>query len=95
MNVFLFSWSAGVLGIVAVLVLGRLLGGPTVPDRVVALDTLNTLAVAIMVLLAVVYDSVVMVDVAVVYAALSFVTTLFIARYLEGGPERCAPSSCV
>ena len=85
MNVFLFSWSAGILGVVAVLVLGRLVGGPTIPDRVVALDTMNTLAVAIMILLAVVYDSVVMVDVAVVYAALSFVTTLFIARHLEGG----------
>jgi len=38
-----------------------------------------------MVLLAAVYDSVVMVDVAIVYAALSFVGTIFIARYLEGG----------
>ncbi|HOU32798.1 MAG TPA: monovalent cation/H+ antiporter complex subunit F [Synergistaceae bacterium] len=88
MNVFLFSWSAGILGVAAVLVLGRLVGGPTIPDRVVALDTMNTLAVAIMILLAVVYDSVVMVDVAVVYAALSFVTTLFIARHLEGGTGR-------
>ncbi|HQF91775.1 MAG TPA: monovalent cation/H+ antiporter complex subunit F [Synergistaceae bacterium] len=88
MNVFLFSWSAGILGVAAVLVLGRLMGGPTIPDRVVALDTMNTLAVAIMILLAVVYDSVVMVDVAVVYAALSFVTTLFIARHLEGGTGR-------
>ena len=88
MNVFLFSWSAGILGVVAVLVLGRLVGGPTIPDRVVALDTMNTLAVAIMILLAVVYDSVVLVDVAVVYAALSFVTTLFIARHLEGGTGR-------
>ncbi len=88
MNVFLFSWSAGILGVVAVLVLGRLVGGPTIPDRVVALDAMNTLAVAIMILLAVVYDSVVMVDVAVVYAALSFVTTLFIARHLEGGTGR-------
>jgi len=88
MNVFLFSWSAGILGVVAVLVLGRLVGGPTIPDRVVALDAMNTLAVAIMILLAVVYDSVVMVDVAVVYAALSFVTTLFIARHLQGGTGR-------
>ena len=76
------------MGVAAVLVLGRLVGGPTIPDRVVALDTMNTLAVAIMILLAVVYDSVVMVDVAVVYAALSFVTTLFIARHLEGGTGR-------
>ncbi len=38
-----------------------------------------------MILLSLVYDSVVMVDVAIVYAALSFVGTMFIARHLEGG----------
>ncbi|HHO75003.1 MAG TPA: cation:proton antiporter, partial [Deltaproteobacteria bacterium] len=57
----------------------------TVPDRVVALDSINTLVIALMILLAVVYDSVVMVDVAIVYAALSFVGTMFIARHVEGG----------
>jgi len=34
--------------------------------------------------LSVLFDSVVMVDVAIVYAGLSFVGTMFIARYLEG-----------
>jgi multicomponent Na+:H+ antiporter subunit F len=38
-----------------------------------------------MVLLAVISDSVVMVDVAIVYAGLSFVGTMFIARFIEGG----------
>jgi multicomponent Na+:H+ antiporter subunit F len=37
-----------------------------------------------MILLSAVYDSVVMVDIAIVYAALAFVGTLFIARYIEG-----------
>jgi multicomponent Na+:H+ antiporter subunit F len=64
---------------------GRLISGPTVPDRVVALDSINTLVVAMMVLLAVVSDSVVMVDVAIVYAGLAFVGTMFIARFIEGG----------
>ena len=63
----------------------RLVIGPTVPDRVVALDTMNTFVVAMMIILGAVYDSIVMVDIAIVYAALSFVGTLFIARYIEGG----------
>ena len=63
----------------------RLVMGPTVPDRVVALDTMNTFVVAMMIILGAVYDSIVMVDIATVYAALSFVGTLFIARYIEGG----------
>ncbi|MBC7322983.1 MAG: cation:proton antiporter, partial [Acetomicrobium sp.] len=52
---------------------------------VVALDTLNTFVVATMVILGALFDSIVMVDIAIVYAALSFVGTLFIARYIEGG----------
>jgi len=63
----------------------RAIAGPTLPDRVVALDTINTLMVAIMIILSVVYREVILVDVAIVYALLSFVSTLYIARYLEGG----------
>jgi multicomponent Na+:H+ antiporter subunit F len=84
MTVQIVWFAAAVMGILAVAVLGRLVSGPTVSDRAVALDTLNTLVVGIMLLLAVAYDSVVMVDVAIVYAALSFVGTMFIARYIEG-----------
>jgi multicomponent Na+:H+ antiporter subunit F len=63
----------------------RLAIGPTAADRAVALDTVNTLVVATMVLLGVAFGQVVLVDVAIVYALLSFVGTLYIARYLEGG----------
>lgn len=59
--------------------------GPTVPDRVVALDTINTLVIAAMILLGAAYKCVIYVDVAIVYAVLSFVGTLYIAKYLEGG----------
>jgi len=85
MSTLLFAWGAALLGVVSLLMLGRLVAGPTIPDRVVALDALNTLGIAIMILLAVVYDSVVMVDVAIVYAAISFVSTMLFARYLEIG----------
>jgi multicomponent Na+:H+ antiporter subunit F len=63
----------------------RLAIGPTAADRAVALDTVNTLVVTTMVLLGVAFGQVVYVDVAIVYALLSFVGTLYIARYLEGG----------
>ncbi|MGC9372006.1 MAG: monovalent cation/H+ antiporter complex subunit F [Thermovirgaceae bacterium] len=80
-----FAWGAAVLALSALAMTGRLISGPTIPDRVVALDSINTLVVAMMVLLAVVSDSVVMVDVAIVYAGLAFVGTMFIARFIEGG----------
>ncbi len=59
--------------------------GPTIPDRVVALDTINTLVVAAMILLGAGYKCIIYVDIAIVYAILSFIGTLYIAKYLEGG----------
>jgi multicomponent Na+:H+ antiporter subunit F len=63
----------------------RCLIGPTLPDRVVGLDTVNTLIIAVMVILSVAFEQVIFVDIAIVYALLSYVTTLYIAKYLEGG----------
>jgi multicomponent Na+:H+ antiporter subunit F len=80
-----FGVAAAVL-LAYVLVCAVRLGiGPTAADRAVALDTINTLVVALMVLLGAAFDLMVIMDVALVYALLSFVGTLYIARYLEEG----------
>ncbi len=63
----------------------RLFMGPTAADRTVALDTINTLVVAGMVALGAATWEILFIDIAIVYAILSFITTLYIAKYLEGG----------
>ncbi len=63
----------------------RVIKGPTAPDRVVGLDTINTIVIVGMVIFGAALNEVIYIDVAIVYALLSFVTTLFIAKYLEGG----------
>jgi len=73
------------LAVCIVIVIVRLLLGPTPPDRLVAIDTLNTLVVVSMVVLAAAYEDVTYAAVAIVYALLSFVSTLFYAKYLERG----------
>ena len=73
--------------VTAVIIFGalvRLILGPTNPDRVVAVDTINTLTVAVMILLGVVYQQYIFIDVAIVYALLSFVSTLYIAKHIGG-----------
>jgi multicomponent Na+:H+ antiporter subunit F len=62
----------------------RLVLGPTAPDRVIALDTVNTLTIAAMILFGVVFKEIIFVDVAIVYGLLSFVSTLYIAKYIGG-----------
>jgi len=79
-------WVPAVVCLVILMVLAsvRLVLGPTAPDRVIALDTVNTLVIASMILLGVVFSEIIFVDVAIVYGLLSFVSTLYIAKYIGG-----------
>lgn len=79
-------WLFTVLLMAALMLLAmvRMIKGPTSADRVVALDAINTLVVASMIVLSVVFRQIIFVDVAIVYALLSFVGTLYIAKYLGG-----------
>jgi len=63
----------------------RVILGPTAPDRVVGLDTINTIVISGMVIFGAINNDIIYIDVAIVYALLSFISTLFIAKYLEGG----------
>ena len=63
----------------------RVIKGPTAPDRLVGLDTINTIVIIGMVVFGTAFNEIIYIDVAIVYALLSFISTLFIAKYLEGG----------
>lgn len=66
-----------------VLAFVRLWRGPSLPDRVVALDLMTTIAVAVVAGYGAVYRQIVMLDVAAVLALISFVGTIAFARYVE------------
>ena len=76
------------LAICIIIILIRLFLGPTPADRLVGLDTLNTVVVVSMVILGAAFNQVTYIDVAIAYALLSFVTTLFVAKYIEKGEFR-------
>ena len=82
-DVYLIVLAALFLSIVMALI--RVVKGPTAPDRIVGLDTINTIVIVSMVIFGLATGSVIYIDVAIVYALLSFITTLFVAKYLEGG----------
>ena len=63
----------------------RALLGPTVSDRIVAVDALTTITTVLMVLLGVFYNRSIFLDVALVYAILAFMGVVIVARYMEGG----------
>jgi len=75
----------GLLFLSILMAIIRVIKGPTAPDRIVGLDTINTIVIVSMIIFGLAAGSVIYIDVAIVYAFLSFISTLFIAKYLEGG----------
>jgi multicomponent Na+:H+ antiporter subunit F len=63
----------------------RLVFGPTVVDRVAAVDMLTVISISLITIYAHVAGRGVYLDVALVYGVLSFLAVLAIARYLERG----------
>ncbi len=64
----------------------RLLRGPTLADRVVALEVASAVMIAILLVAAVREQEPTFVDIALLVALVSFVTTLAFSRYI-GGPN--------
>lgn len=72
-----------ILGAAACLTFMRLLKGPTLPDRVVAIDLIGVLMVCILVVTAAATDQQAFLDVAMVVALISFVGTVAYSRFIE------------
>lgn len=76
--------SALLISIYIVLMLLRIAFSRNVPERIVALDTINTLVIILMVILGAVQRKPLYIDIGIVYGVISFIGTLFIARYITG-----------
>lgn len=62
----------------------RVARGPTAPDRSVAIDVLGTVVVGFVAIVTAVSGKAFLLDVALVWALISFVGTLALAKYLLG-----------
>ena len=78
-----FLAALAMLAIAAGLTFIRLVKGPTLPDRVIAIDLIGVLLVCLLVLMAGVTSQQAFLDVAMVVALISFVGTVAYARYIE------------
>ncbi|PEN14837.1 hypothetical protein CRI94_00635 [Longibacter salinarum] len=71
------------IGCALLLVTGRLLYGPSLSDRIVALDMLSFIAVGLIAIYTVATKSAVMLDAAMVLALIAFLGTVAFARFVE------------
>lgn len=73
------------LGLALLLTLARLVKGPCLPDRALALDTLYVNAIALLVLYGIWRDSDLFFEAALLIAVLGFVGTVAVAKYMLRG----------
>ena len=81
----LFYASVVVLILTIFLCLYRVVIGPGVENRLVAVNTIGTTTIIILVLIGLIYGRPIFLDIAIVYAMINFIATLAVARYLKEG----------
>ena len=77
------SLAISMLGILVATI--RLFKGPKTCDRAVALDTMTLISISAIVMVALFAGRVIYLDAAMVYAVLSFLGIVALARHIEGG----------
>lgn len=77
-----FLYAGGILIIMMLLILVRMFKGPTVIDRLVAVNVIGTKATVLIIILGVLFNRVDMfVDIALGYGILNFITSIAAAKY--------------
>ena len=82
---FALDLATGAVALAMLLCGWRLLAGPSLPDRLLALDTLAINAVALVVLLGLRWQTGLLFEAALIIAMLGFVSTVAVARFVTRG----------
>ena len=82
---FALDVATGAVALAMLLCGWRLLAGPSLPDRLLALDTLAINAVALVVLLGLRWQTGLLFEAALIIAMLGFVSTVAVARFVTRG----------
>lgn len=81
----LYSLSGIIAFAALLLAFVRMITGPTAADRVVALDAMTIITISLIALIAAFAGRIIYLDVALVYALISFLGVVAVARYIERG----------
>ena len=74
----------GVLFLCCFMCLYRIARGPSAPDRTVAIDILGIIVVGFCAIMAIITGKDYFMNIAIVWALLSYIGTIALAKYLEG-----------
>lgn len=77
--------SLGMMIVAVGLTLFRMFKGPTLPDRVLALDTLAINAIAVVILFDILFANAISFEIALLISMMGFVSTVVLCKYLLSG----------
>ena len=80
----LFLYSSLILIILMIMLVYRIIVGPTVIDRIVAVNVIGTKSIVLLVLMGIIFKRIDMfVDIAIGYGLLNFIASLAAAKYFK------------
>ena len=81
-----FIWIALILVVLAIIgIMIRIFRGPSLPDRLIALDAVGVLLISSIALISIVFDTIFFIDVILLIAIMSFIATVSFAKFIEKG----------
>lgn len=63
----------------------RVVFGPGVENRLIAVNTVGTKTIILLVVIGFIYERPIFIDISIIYAMINFIATLAIAKYLRRG----------
>lgn len=81
----MFDWAALAIILSMFLAMYRAIDGPTIYDRVLAVNVIGTKTVVLLALIGYIYQRPHFMDTALVYALINFLATIAILKYKETG----------
>ncbi|HQR10729.1 MAG TPA: K+/H+ antiporter subunit F [Casimicrobiaceae bacterium] len=85
MTAAIVPWIASAFALALLMSGYRLLRGPSLPDRILALDTLYVNTIALLVLFGIQYQTQLVFEAALVAALLGFIGTVALSKYVTRG----------
>ncbi|WP_432360219.1 Na(+)/H(+) antiporter subunit F1 [Sporosarcina sp. UB5] len=82
----MFIWVSLILVVLAMIgIMVRVFRGPSVPDRLIALDGIGVMLISAIALISILFDTIFFIDVILLIAIMSFIGTVSFSKFIEKG----------
>lgn len=85
MSMILIQAALVIYGIAIMIVLYRVIAGPSLPDRVVAFDSISAMVMSSVSIICLIMDTTLFLEAILIIGVLSFISTIATSRFIERG----------